>query len=62
MLDKGLAAISIACLMAFVAVLIVYIDEIDLTIITLVVVIMAAVDFFFLTTRSKNDGERSSEQ
>lgn len=62
MLDKGLAAISIACLMAFVAVLIVYIDEIDLTIITLAVVIMAAVDFFFLTTRSKNGGERSSEQ
>jgi hypothetical protein len=62
MLDKALAAISIACLIAFVSVLIRYIGELDLTIITLVVVLMAAVDFFFLTTRSKNDGERSSEQ
>lgn len=62
MLDKALAAISIACLAVFVAVLIVYIDELDLTIITVGVVLMAAVDFFFLTTKTKNDGERSSEQ
>lgn len=61
MLDKALAAISIASLVAFVAVLIVYIDELDLTIITLGVVILAAIDFYLLT-RSKKDGERSSEQ
>lgn len=61
MLDKALAAISIACLAVFVAVLIVYIDELDLTIITLGVVILAAIDFYLLT-RSKKDGERSSEQ
>lgn len=57
MLDKVLAALSIACLIAFVSVLVTYIDEIDLTIITAVVVIMALVDFYLLTMRPKSDGQ-----
>jgi len=59
-LDKALAALSIACLLAFVAVLIGFIGEIDLAIVTLAVVILAAVDFYLLTrSGSKTDGRPS---
>ena len=51
MLDKVLAAISLACLITFVAVLIGFVAEVDLTIITVVVLIMAAVDFYLLTVK-----------
>ena len=57
MLDKFLAAVSLASLVAFVAVLIWYIAEPDLTIITIAVLILAAFDFYLLTAKSSSDGE-----
>ena len=56
MFDRFLAAISLASLAAFVSVLIWYIAEIDLVIITIAVLIMAAVDFYLLTVKSPSDG------
>lgn len=57
MLDKALAAISIASLIGFMSILIYYVAEIDLTIITVVVLVMAVVDFYLLTTaKPKSDG------
>ena len=44
MLDKALAAIAIACLIAFVGVLIVYIGEIDLMVVSVVVRNLATED------------------
>ena len=49
MVDKILAVISLAGLITFVAILVVYVAEIDLTIITFVVLAMAVVDFYLLT-------------
>jgi hypothetical protein len=49
MLDKVLAVISLAGLITFVSILMVYVAEIDLTIITVVVLIMAVFDFYLLT-------------
>lgn len=49
MFDRILAAVSIASLVAFMSVLVSYIAELDLTIITVVVLAMAVVDFYLLT-------------
>jgi hypothetical protein len=58
MLDKLLALISIACFAGFVGILIYYVTEPDLTIICIIVVAMAVVDFYLLTrAEPKNDGE-----
>ena len=62
MLDKALATIAIACLIAFVSVLITYVEEIDLTIVSVVVLLMAAYDFFLLNTAKTNPDDRSVEQ
>lgn len=51
MLDRFLAAISIAFLIAFMGVLVVYIGETALTVITVVVLLMAIADFYLLTRR-----------
>ena len=61
MLDKALAAISIASLVAFVSVLIVYIAEIDLVVVSVVVLAMAAYDFFLLTRSEPQSGERAND-
>jgi hypothetical protein len=61
MLDKALAAISIASLVAFVSVLIVYIGEIDLIVVSAVVLALAAYDFFLLTRSPPQSGERAAE-
>ena len=58
-LDRFLAAISLASLVAFVGVLVWYIAEVDLTIITIAVLILAAIDFYLLTMKS--DDGRSTE-
>jgi hypothetical protein len=60
MLDKVLATIAIACLIGFVSVLITYIRELDLTIVSVVVLIMASYDFFLLNT--EGSGQRTDEQ
>jgi len=60
MLDKALAAISIASLAVFVGVLIAYISEIDLMVVSVVVLVMAAYDFVLLT-RSPQSGERPAD-
>ena len=56
MFDRFLAAISLASLVAFVSVLIWYIAELDLAIITIAVLILAAIDFYLLTVKSPSDG------
>jgi hypothetical protein len=61
MLDKALAAISIACLVAFVSVLIVYIGEVDLVVVSVVVLLMAAYDFFLLNRSQPQSDERAAE-
>jgi len=62
MLDKALAAIAIACLVAFVSVLIVYIAETDLVVVSVVVLAMAAYDFVLLTKSPPKSGdERAAE-
>lgn len=58
MLDKAFAVLALACFATFAAVLVVYVAEIDLTIVTAVVVLMAAVDFILLNraNRKPDDG------
>lgn len=51
MLDKVLALISIASFAGFVGILLYYVREPDLTLICIVVVVMAFVDFFLLTRK-----------
>ena len=62
MLDKALAAISIASLVAFVSVLIVYIAEVDLVVVSVVVLVMAAYDFVLLNRSQPDSGERAAER
>jgi ABC-type antimicrobial peptide transport system permease subunit len=63
MLDKVLATIALASLIVFVGVLITYIDEIDLTIVSVVVLIMAAYDFFLLNrARPKPENGAAQQQ
>ena len=60
MLDRVLAAISILFLIAFLAVLVGFVREPDLTIIIVVVVIMALIDFYLLT-KSAPDSKSGPE-
>jgi hypothetical protein len=53
MLDKFLAALSLSCLIAFMLFVVYYIAEPNLTIITLVVLVMATYDFYRLNTTDK---------
>ena len=62
MLEKALAAIAIASLTAFMGVLITYIREIDLTVVSIVVLIMAAYDFYLLNTGKPESEDRAVEQ
>lgn len=60
MLDKSLAIISLLCLIAFLGVLVFFVKETDLTVIAVVVVIMAAYDFYaqlFRKKRTAGDGQ-----
>ena len=61
MWDRILAALSLASLAAFVGVLIWYVAEIDLVIITIGVLILAAIDFYLLTVRAGSDQRRSTD-
>jgi len=61
MLDKALAALSILCLVAFVSVLIVYIGEVDLVVVSVVVLVMAAYDFVLLNRSQPQSDERADE-
>lgn len=62
MLDKALALIALSSLIGFVSILITYIDEIDLTVVSVVVLIMAAYDFFLLNRAGPKSGGRAVEQ
>lgn len=53
MLDKVLAVFSLVCLVAFMGIVVYYIAEPDLTIVTVVILLMAAYDFFRLNTTDK---------
>ncbi|MEZ5931358.1 MAG: hypothetical protein R3F54_05315 [Alphaproteobacteria bacterium] len=58
MLDKILALISIASFIGFISILIYYVTEPDLTIICIIVLVMAAFDFFLLTrNKPKTDSQ-----
>lgn len=58
MLDKFLALISIASFIGFVGILIYYVTEPDLALISIIVLAMAAFDFFLLTrSQPKADSE-----
>ena len=46
MLDKVLATLSIVLFIAFVGIVVIYVKEVDLTIIIVAVVIIAAYDFW----------------
>lgn len=61
MWDRFLAAVSLASLAAFVGVLVWYIAEPDLIIITVAVLILAAIDFHDLTAGSQSDQGRSTD-
>jgi hypothetical protein len=52
-LDKVLSVFSLGCLIAFMAIVVYYIAEPDLTIVTVVVLLMAAYDFYRLNTSDK---------
>lgn len=62
MLDKVLATIAIASLIGFVSVLITYIDELDLTVVSVVVLLMAAYDFFLLNRSQPKPEDRAARQ
>lgn len=47
MVDKLLAFISMTCLIGFVGILVYFVAEPDLTIVSVIVVLMALYDFFF---------------
>jgi hypothetical protein len=55
MLDRLLALCSIVGLIAFMGIVVAYVAEPDLAIITAVVLVMAVIDFFLLTRKPKAD-------
>lgn len=60
MLDKVLATISLGALVAFMGIVLVYINEPDLWIIVVVVLVMAGADFY-RTIRDQKEKENSSQ-
>lgn len=56
MLDKILATISLLALISFMGIVVVYVKELDLTIVIVVVLIMATYDFWitFHNKKTKN--------
>ena len=60
MLDKFLAAVSILALIGFVSIVVVWVNELDLWIITTGVLILAVVDFV-QATRTEKKKEVSNE-
>lgn len=61
MLDKFLAAVSILALIGFMSIVVVWVNEPDLWIITLVVLAMAVYDFVTTTRNSGKKKEISNE-
>ena len=58
MLDKILAVTSLLCLIGFVAILVYYVREPDLTIVIVIVMVMAIYDFYLLTKPKSNAKEQ----
>lgn len=56
MTDRILAVAALLVLAAFLGVLIVFVPEIDLTIVIVVVLILAAVDFYLAAFRNRKRG------
>lgn len=59
MLDKFLAAFSLCCLIGFMLFVVFYIAVLDLTIITVVVLVMATYDFYRLNTIDKPQAKQT---
>jgi len=60
-LDKVLAVFSLGSLVAFMAIVIYYIAEPDLAIVTVAVLLMAAYDFFRLNTTDRPRPPRGTD-
>ena len=58
MLDKILAAISLLALISFLAIVVVYVREPDLTVVVVVVMAMAVYDFWLETSKGKNSNQK----
>jgi uncharacterized protein YqgC (DUF456 family) len=56
MIDRALAIVSLAGLAAFLAVVVIYVPDVDLAIVTLLVLALAAYDFFASAFRNKRSG------
>ena len=57
MFEKVLAVIALLTLAAFVGVVVWFVPELDLAIVSIVVLGMAAFDFYLMTFRKKNSGK-----
>ena len=57
MLDKVLAIVAILTLFAFVGVVVWFVPEPDLMIITVIVLVMPVFDFYLMTFRKKNSDD-----
>lgn len=57
MLDKILGVAAIATLVGFMGVLVIFVPDFDLILVTVVVTAMAAYDFYINLFRSKNGGD-----
>ncbi len=57
MFEKVLAVVALLTLAAFVGVVVWFVPELDLAIVTIVVLGMAAFDFYLVTFRKKNSGK-----
>lgn len=58
MIDKALAAISVACLIGFLGIIVWFVPDIDLIIITIGVLAMALYDFYRETVRNGGGSSR----
>ena len=57
MLDKILAALSIATLVAFMAIVVLWVNELDLWIVTSIVLVMAVFDFVQTTRKADKNAQ-----
>ena len=62
MLDKVIAIVSVAALVAFTAVVVVFVKELDLAIVVVLCLLMACYDFWTTLRRQKNEGNEGDER
>lgn len=52
-MDNAVAMLSLACLAAFLGIVVWFVPDVDLTIVVIVTVVMAAYDFFLTAIRNR---------